>query len=191
MTQSLRHVYHTDAVGSVGAMTDSGQQTAKSYSYEAFGKIRSETGNLLANRYTFGGREAMGDSLGLYYNRWRIFDPNVGRFMSGDPLSFIEGPNVHLYCGNSPIKHADRLGLKCQCDIGVLPTGMVGPCKKGDSKEIQYDGVCQEESWSDLCWIKTCGKKCTYDCVEDCDANGNKVTRWKLDSCTDTKWCNP
>jgi len=108
--QSSRFVYHTDGLGSVAAMTDGGQQTAKSYGYEAFGKIRAETGSLVINRYTYTSREALGDSTGLFYYRWRVMDPNLGRFTSEDPLRFVEGPNLHLYVRNMPMNRRDPTG---------------------------------------------------------------------------------
>ncbi len=108
---SSRLVYHTDALGSVVAMTDSGQQTAKSYSYEVFGKIRSETGSLVINRYTFTGREAVGDSLGFYYYRWRVMEPGVGRFTSEDLLGFVDGPTRYVYALIRPVDLVDPYGL--------------------------------------------------------------------------------
>ena len=107
-----RLVYHTDGLGSVVALTDSGQQTAKSYTYEAFGKIRSESGNaLVLNRYTYTAREALGDSLGLYYYRWRVMDPNVGRFTSEDPLGFEDSGGLYVYVNGNPVIRIDPLGL--------------------------------------------------------------------------------
>jgi len=46
----LRQVYHTDGLGSVALMTDESQAPVKTYAYDAFGRIRSETGELLMNR---------------------------------------------------------------------------------------------------------------------------------------------
>ncbi len=109
--EHARHVYHTDALGSVVALTDNGQQTAKSYSYEAFGKIRSENGQFVINRYTYTTREALGDSIGLYYYRWRVMDPNLARFDNEDPLGFVDGANLYLYVMNDPIDRKDPLGL--------------------------------------------------------------------------------
>jgi RHS repeat-associated protein len=108
-----RHVYHTDALGSVWVMTDDLQIPAKSYTYEAFGKIRAEsgTGLLFPNRYTYTAREALGDSLGLYYYRWRVMDPNVGRFTSEDPLGFVGDMSLYLYVGNQGVYFNDPFGL--------------------------------------------------------------------------------
>jgi len=109
--QRARLVYHTDGLGSVVAITDSSQQTAKTYAYEAFGRIRSEGGNGFAvNRYAFTARESLGDSLGLYYYRARVMDPNTGRFTSEDPLGFVDGPNLYGYVANNPINYVDPNG---------------------------------------------------------------------------------
>ena len=92
-------------------MTDESQIPINTYAYDAFGRIRSETGELVMNRWTYTGREALGDSEGLYYYRWRVMDPNTGRFTSEDPLGFVDGPNVYSYTKNSPVCRLDPLGL--------------------------------------------------------------------------------
>jgi RHS repeat-associated protein len=112
----LRHVYHADALGSVVAMTDDSGNAAKTYAYEAFGSVRYGVGDLVINRVTYTGREAIGDSLGWYYYRNRVMDPHSGRFPTLDPLGFEDGPNLYAYAANSPIRYTDAFGLKC-CDV--------------------------------------------------------------------------
>ncbi len=108
-----RFVYHSDALGSVAAITDELQATVRTYTYEAFGKLRATTGTgpVGGNRFTYTGREPLGDSQSLYYYRWRVMDPNLGRFTSEDPLGFV--PDLHLftYVGNRPLERLDPLGL--------------------------------------------------------------------------------
>jgi RHS repeat-associated protein len=107
-----RHVYHTDALGSVWVMTDDIQVVAKSYAYEAFGRIRSESGSglLFPNRYTYTARESLGDTLGHYYYRARVMDPRLGRFTSEDPLGFVDGFSLAVYVGNRPVGWIDGGG---------------------------------------------------------------------------------
>jgi RHS repeat-associated protein len=95
-------------------MTDDLQVTAKAYTYEAFGKIRAEsgTGLLFPNRFTYTARESLFDSLGFYYYRARVMDPNVGRFTSEDPLGYdVGGINLYRYTSNNPLILSDPLGL--------------------------------------------------------------------------------
>ncbi|MCS7047750.1 MAG: hypothetical protein NZ483_00460 [Verrucomicrobiae bacterium] len=61
---------------------------ATSYTAEAIGHQRGATGAgpVGGNRFTYTGREPLGDTQGLYSYRWRVMDPNLGRFTSEDPL---------------------------------------------------------------------------------------------------------
>jgi RHS repeat-associated protein len=63
----------------------------------------------------FTAREALGDSLGLYYYGWRVMDPNAGRFTSEDPLGFVDGANVYGYGINDPVRNVDPLGQTSAC----------------------------------------------------------------------------
>jgi RHS repeat-associated protein len=48
---------------------------------------------------------------GLVYMRNRWMDPEMGRFLSPDPMGFVDGPNTYSYAGNSPMQRGDPLGL--------------------------------------------------------------------------------
>ena len=47
---------------------------------------------------------------GLHYNRYRYYDPEVGRFVGKDPIGYAGGLNVYQYAPN-PIGWVDPLGL--------------------------------------------------------------------------------
>ena len=105
-----RQVFHADGLGSIAALTDESGEPVQTYTYAAFGSIRTQTGTDL-NRITYTAREAMGDSLGFFYYRHRIYDPHTGRFTSEDPLGFVDGANVFIYVGNNPAYSIDPFGL--------------------------------------------------------------------------------
>ena len=51
----------------------------------------------------------------LYYLKARYYDPDVGRFISMDNLSYlapgtINGLNLYAYCGNNPVMYTDPYG---------------------------------------------------------------------------------
>ncbi len=47
---------------------------------------------------------------GLHYNRFRYYDPQVGRFTTQDPISLAGGLNLYQYAPN-PVHWVDSLGL--------------------------------------------------------------------------------
>ncbi|MGH2435352.1 MAG: RHS repeat-associated core domain-containing protein, partial [Pseudomonas sp.] len=47
---------------------------------------------------------------GLHYNRYRYYDPRVGRFVNQDPISYGGGLNLFAYAPN-PVEWIDPLGL--------------------------------------------------------------------------------
>ena len=54
-------------------------------------------------------------AIGQYYDRARYYTPTLGRFVSPDPLMFGGGgPNIYLYCENSPPNATDPAGLMPQ-----------------------------------------------------------------------------
>ena len=47
---------------------------------------------------------------GLHYNRFRYYDPEIGRFVSQDPIGLKGGENLYAYV-NNPNQWVDILGL--------------------------------------------------------------------------------
>ena len=79
--------------------------------YEAFGKVHSESGPTVDTAFGYTGRY-FDDDAGLQWNLNRWYDPNVGRWLSEDPIGFAAGdPNLYRYVGNSVGSTIDSNGL--------------------------------------------------------------------------------
>jgi RHS repeat-associated protein len=61
------------------------------------------------DEYGYAGRVYDNES-GLYYNRARMYDPEIGRFTTKDPLGMIDGPNMYTYVRNNPTNYVDPTG---------------------------------------------------------------------------------
>jgi RHS repeat-associated protein len=48
---------------------------------------------------------------GLYYNYFRDYDPEIGRYVESDPIGLEGGTNTYGYVGANPTLNADPTGL--------------------------------------------------------------------------------
>src|SRR5690606_17051714 len=48
---------------------------------------------------------------GFVYARNRYYDPEMGRFVSADPLGYVDGGNLYQYGLNDPVNGSDPLGV--------------------------------------------------------------------------------
>jgi RHS repeat-associated protein len=97
----------TDQVGSVVSVTDEHGAEVSRRDYLAFGGEAGVEGSLATPAF-FTGKEW--DSVAeLYYYNARWYDPELGRFISEDPI--MDGPNWYAYVGNSPLMKTDPTGL--------------------------------------------------------------------------------
>jgi RHS repeat-associated protein len=80
------------------------------------------------------------DESGLYYNRFRYYDPAYARFISQDPKSLFGGFNLYLYCPD-PFRDVDPLGL----DSRALDNALQGKPKDGQqAHHIIPEGVLEK-----------------------------------------------
>ncbi len=49
---------------------------------------------------------------GFYYNRYRYYDPQQGRYVTQDPIGLAGGVNIYSYVGGDPVSFIDPLGLQ-------------------------------------------------------------------------------
>lgn len=105
----VNQTYHHDHVNSVRALTGHAGSTKETIQYSPFGNVQSQMGTS-NNKLRYTGREQDEDT-GLYYYRARYYDPEVGRFLTEDPLGFDAGDvNFYAYVGNNPINYNDPSG---------------------------------------------------------------------------------
>ena len=97
----------TDHLGTTTALTDASGNVVETLSYDSFG---NNTGSA-RTRYTYTGRERDPDT-GLLNYRARFYDPQLGRFISEDPIGFAGGDvNLYGYVWQNPLTHTDPSGL--------------------------------------------------------------------------------
>ena len=137
--------YHTDAIGSVRAVTDENGQTIARYDFLPFGEEFPPTPDNHVP-LQFAGKER-DYATGLDYLGARYYSSQTGRFTTVDPghvAGDIFNPqtwNVYAYALNNPLRFVDPLGMEpCQITLtgadaaaaGVESGGTVqGECVRG------------------------------------------------------------
>lgn len=135
---------HHDALGSVDTVTNGEGVVLERLSYTPFGSNRrsdwrhSNASSVLASLFTtrgYTGHERLVD-VGLIHMNGRVYDPEIGRFLSADP--HIQAPynsqsyNRYSYVLNNPMKYTDPSGyfFKWVAEFINTQAGFVGDNKR-------------------------------------------------------------
>lgn len=134
------YFYRKDAQGNIAAILDSNGNVVVKYKYDAWGnhaalylnKVNDKEQYSEADEAAFDENYAKNKTLaelnpfryrgyyydtetGLYFLKTRYYDPEVGRFITIDDISYIDpetinGLNLYAYCGNNPVMRVDENG---------------------------------------------------------------------------------
>ncbi len=145
--------FHANHLGSTAALTDQSGAVVEQLSYDSFGN----NGGSTRTRFTYTGRERDSDT-GMLYYRARFYDPQLGRFISEDPIGLADGINSYAYAKNSPPNGTDPLGLY------VI---MIFDRKSGRLTITDVDTGEKIEITDAFSGIGDCRNKITCDAVKD------------------------
>ncbi len=109
------YYYHLDHLGTPQEITDAQGEIVWSVRYKAYGNVIRKEVEVVENNLRFQG-QYFDKETGLHYNRFRYYDPDVGRFIHQDPIGLVGGDNLYLYVPN-PINWLDPFGLISYDDI--------------------------------------------------------------------------
>jgi RHS repeat-associated protein len=103
-------IYYTkDHLGSIHELIDSAGVIRAAYEYAPYGRRIKISGNSDAD-WAFAGQYNHVSS-GLLLATFRAYDPELGRWISRDPIAEAGGLNVFKYVFNNPVGLVDPIGL--------------------------------------------------------------------------------
>ena len=111
---------HADHIGSTRWLSKMDGTFPNGLRYTAYGQKAWQTGGdwqpadfLFAGEFGYVTEYSTDQfpGAGLLYLQQRYYDPDVGRFLTPDPIGFAGGLNLYAYCGNDPVNRVDPLGL--------------------------------------------------------------------------------
>jgi RHS repeat-associated protein len=102
-------------------MTDVEGQIVWQATYKAWGALERLEVSEVEQNLRFQGQYFDGET-GLHYNTFRYYDPEVGRFITQDPIGLFGGFNLYGYVTN-PFSQVDPLGWCETKGMGVSKSG--------------------------------------------------------------------
>jgi RHS repeat-associated protein len=168
------HYYQNDQLGTPRELTNAEGEIAWSATYQAWGntlKVQwAQDGSDTASQTKVKAKETLQSTdlaandpvnqpvrfqgqyfdseTGLHYNRFRYYDPDVGRFVSQDPIGLLGGDNLYSYARN-PTGWVDPFGLN--------PLSGSGAGRKPKTKKPNIDNRCDGcKKWSIDRYDKVC-----------------------------------
>ncbi len=124
------YTYYKNIFGDILGIFDENGTLVVRYYYDAWGNIISTTGSMAStlgrdNPFRYRGYYYDTET-GFYYLNARYYNPELGRFISADPVldtNSAVGCNMFAYCGNDPVNKIDPTGCIVIADDLVIYVG--------------------------------------------------------------------
>ena len=176
-TNAGNYFYTRDHLGSIREVTDDGGSVRSRYAYDPYGRQTLTSGDMESEfgfASMFWCREAQ-----LSLTMFRAYDPELGRWLSRDPLrnaEIKEGANLYAYVGNNPINGVDPLGLCCEKEARDLSNILMPGLPNSEvAPECHFLKTLQYNSCTDFAPIGPLGsRRFSAECVS---ANVQVLTR--------------
>lgn len=116
--------YYNDRIGTPVQIRSAAGELLWEAEYEAFGNA-AITQNTITNNLRFPGQYYDAESE-LHYNYFRYYDPEVGRYITSDPIGIYGGLNPYLYAHNNALIKFDPTGEIAPWVAYVVGSALVG-----------------------------------------------------------------
>lgn len=125
------YYYHNDHLGTPQKLVSVTGQLVWEARYTAFGK--AQTAGTVENPLRLPGQYYDAET-GMHYNTFRYYAPEIGRYITSDPIDIAGGINTYSYVSSNPIKFMDYFGL----EQGTEDDGDWAGCNI-DDRDTPYD----------------------------------------------------
>ena len=130
------YFYRKDAQANIVALLDNNGSVVVKYKYDAWGKCQTtivdSNATEIATLNPFRYRSYYFDiETNLYFLKTRYYDPEVGRFITIDDISYLDpesinGLNLYAYCLNNPVMFYDPNGTFVITGTALLAAALIG-----------------------------------------------------------------
>jgi RHS repeat-associated protein len=178
-----RYRFVPDPLGSVRAVLDTSGSIVATRDYWPYGEVAAQSGGMTAIQFV-GALGYFTDTTNRVYVRARHYRPDLGRWVTEDPIGFAGGDwNVYRYAGGSPSNKADPSGTisSAWCLLLCIGAGpLYGICLDACTTAVD---MCEfQKQWRR---IRRNWEKCKHPSqMSDCwNCPGRRSSSFYLDKC--------
>jgi RHS repeat-associated protein len=143
------HYYGCDHLGTPRELVDGQGRVVWSARSKAWGRVINEDVSEVAQPLRFQGQYEDAES-GLFYNRYRYYDPDAARYVTQDPIGLMGGLNGYAYAPN-PTGWTDSLGLAKSCRSNPNCDPCFGKNPAAWARQWQGHGVYEgRDAWENM-----------------------------------------
>ena len=116
-----------DANGNITDLVDTNGTVVAHYEYDPYGNTIAKSGDQAdTNPFRFSSKYRDGET-GFYYYGYRYYNPELGRWLSRDPIGEMGGANIYVFVANCPLCFIDPHGLAaCSWAVGLCSRNVAG-----------------------------------------------------------------
>ncbi|EBR9513963.1 RHS repeat protein [Salmonella enterica subsp. enterica serovar Ouagadougou] len=152
------HLYHCDQRGLPLALITPDNTVAWRGEYDEWGNLSGEENPADLEQLIRLPGQQYDEESGLYYNRYRYYNPGQGRYITQDPIGLKGGWNLYQYPLN-PVKNIDQPGLNGINALGswLNQSGMKGACNNAIA-QLENSIPKPRSDWQFIRWETNEGK---------------------------------
>jgi RHS repeat-associated protein len=133
---------HSDQLNTPRAVTDSGGNLVWNWDSDPFGNASPNEQPAGPAQFVLNQRFAgqyYDKETNLYYNYFRDYDPQTGRYVQSDPIGLEGGINTYAYVGGNPLAFSDPYGLAPDTPYKTVDAAGIQAIKDINGKSIELD----------------------------------------------------
>jgi RHS repeat-associated protein len=115
-----------DANGNVGLLVDEKINAVAAYFYDPFGNMIEMAGDEASGNSWRFSTKPVDEGTGWLYYGYRYYSPQIGRWLSKDPVEEMGGINTYAYARNNPLNAVDYLGLSSDIELHFVRVALKG-----------------------------------------------------------------
>jgi len=137
------YVPQYDLSGNIALLLDLQDNVAEQYTYSAFAE---ESPRASQNPWRYAGKRTDPETGFVYFGK-RYYSPDLGRWITPDPLGFADGPNLYTYVHNNPLRYFDAHGLFSLPSFSFKPILTGTTFSSGPSNLTYFDSYEKMQPW--------------------------------------------